>query len=237
MNRLRPELLADRQGFLYFNVERRDMYDRILVPTDGTEQPSVVSQSLNAAELADAEVHVLYVVDEKALDYQPSESSREETRNTRREEGEEATADIAEKVESRGLEVVTAIEEGSPAETIVRYADDEEIDMIVMGTHGRSGVDRYVLGSVTEQVIRKSEVPVLTVNIARQRRAVRDDETAVERAKQVLADEGYAVAEVPEAPYRESNTWLVRTVTEDGDTFNVHIDAASGEARLARIGK
>jgi Asp-tRNA(Asn)/Glu-tRNA(Gln) amidotransferase A subunit family amidase len=90
---------------------------------------------------------------------------------------------------------------------------------------------------VTEQVVRRSEIPVLTVNIARQRRAVRDDEAAVERAEQVLAEEGHEVAEVPEDPYRESNTWLVRTETADGETFNVHIDAASGEARLARIGK
>jgi nucleotide-binding universal stress UspA family protein len=222
---------------LYFSVERRDMYDGILVPTDGSEQPSVVEQALNVADLADATVHVIYVVDEKALDYQPSESGREKTRSARREEGEEATADIAAAAENRGLEVVTAIEEGSPAGTIVGYAEDEAIDMVVMGTHGRSGVDRYVLGSVTEQVVRRSEVPVLTVNIARQRRAVRDDETAIERAEQVLADEGYEVAEIPEDPYRESNTWLVRTETADGDTFNVHIDAASGEARLARIGK
>jgi nucleotide-binding universal stress UspA family protein len=213
------------------------MYDRILVPTDGSDQPSVVEQALNVAELADAEVHVLYVVDEKAIEFQPSESGREETRNARREEGEEATADIAERAESRGVEAVTAIEEGSPAEIIVKYADDEGMDITVMGTHGRSGVDRYVLGSVTEQVVRRSEIPVLTVNIARQRRAVRDDEAAVERAEQVLAEEGHEVAEVPEDPYRESNTWLVRTETADGETFNVHIDAASGEARLARIGK
>jgi nucleotide-binding universal stress UspA family protein len=213
------------------------MYDRILVPTDGSDQPSVVEQALNVAELADAEVHVLYVVDEKALDYQPSESGREETRSARREEGEKAIADITEQAEARDLEVVTAIEEGSPAETIVGYAEDEAVDMVVMGTHGRSGVDRYVLGSVTEQVVRKSEVPVLTVNIARQRRAVRDDEAAIERAEQVLADEGHEVAEIPEDPYRERNTWLVRVETADGETYNVHIDAASGGTRLARIGK
>jgi len=213
------------------------MYDRILVPTDGSDQPSVVEQALNVAELADAEVHVLYVVDEKALDYQPSESGREETRSARREEGEKAIADITEQAEARDLEVVTAIEEGSPAETIVGYAEDEAVDMVVMGTHGRSGVDRYVLGSVTEQVVRRSEVPVLTVNIARQRRAVRDDEAAIERAEQVLADEGHEVAEIPEDPYRERNTWLVRVETADGETYNVHIDAASGGTRLARIGK
>ncbi|WP_135853575.1 universal stress protein [Halorussus salinus] len=212
------------------------MYDRILVPTDGSEQHAVVTQAMNLAELADATVHALYVVDERALDYQPSESGREETRDARREEGEEATRHVAEAGEDRGVEVVTAIEEGKPAETIVEYADDEDVDVVVMGTHGRSGVDRYVLGSVTEQVVRTSEVPVLTVNLARQRRAVRDGETAVERARQVLADEGHEVADVPEDPYRESNTWLVRVETEDGQTFNVHIDAESGEARLARIG-
>ncbi|UPV75386.1 universal stress protein [Halorussus limi] len=211
------------------------MYDRILVPTDGSEQHPVVTQAMNVAELADATVHALYVVDERALDYQPSESGRQETRDARREEGEEATQHIADAGANRGVEVVTAIREGTPATTIVEYAADEDVDMVVMGTHGRSGVDRYVLGSVTEQVVRTSDVPVLTVNLARQRRAVRDDETAIERAKQVLADEGHDIADVPEDPYRESNTWIVRVETADGDTFNVHIDSASGEARLARI--
>jgi nucleotide-binding universal stress UspA family protein len=213
------------------------MYDRILVPTDGTEQAGVTTHALNVAELCDATVHALYVVDEKALNYQPSESGREETRRARLEEGEDATRRIAEKADERGVEVVTAIEEGTPAEVVVEYAAGNDADMIVMGTHGRSGVDRYVLGSVTEQVVRTSEVPVLTVNLAKQRRAVRDDETAVERAEAVLADEGHRVAEIPEDPYRESNTWIVRAVTEDGATFNVHIDASSGEARVARIGR
>lgn len=211
------------------------MYDRILVPTNGSDQQAVVSHALNLAELADATVHALYVVDEKALNYQPSESGRKETRSVRQEEGEQATRSIAQAGGERGIEVVTAIEEGSPAETIVGYADEEDADMVVMGTQGRSGIDRYVLGSVTEQVVRKSEVPVMTVNLARQRRAVRDDETAIERARQVLDEEGYEVAEIPEAPYRESNTWIVRAKTDDGGTFNVHIDAASGESRVAQI--
>ncbi|NEU55502.1 universal stress protein [Halorussus sp. MSC15.2] len=211
------------------------MYDRILVPTDGSEQSPVATHALNVAELCDATVHALYVVDEKALDYQPSEAGREETRAARESEGEAALASIEAAAEDRGVEVVTAIEEGTPAQTIVEYADEQDAEMVVMGTHGRSGVDRYVLGSVTEQVVRTSEVPVLTVNLTRQDRAVRDAETATERAKDVLADEGHEVLEVPEQPYRESNTWLVRAVTADGDTFNVHIDAASGESRVAQI--
>lgn len=211
------------------------MYDRIVVPTDGSEQSAVVENALDVAELAGATIHALYVVDERALDYQPSESGREETRDARREEGEEATDRIVQRAGERGVEAVAAIRQGKPAKTIVRYADEEDADLIVMGTHGRSGVDRYVLGSVTEQVVRTSEVPVMTVNLARQRRAVRDDETAIERAREALESEGHELADVPEDPYRESNTWLVRAVAEDGTTFNVHIDAASGEARLARI--
>lgn len=211
------------------------MYDRILVPTDGSNQPTVVSQALNVANLCDATVHALYVVDAKALAYQPSESDRERVQNARKQEGEEATGRIREQGEELGVEVVTAIEEGSPADTITNYAEANDVDMIVMGTHGRSGVDRYVLGSVTEQVIRTSEAPVLTVNLEMQHHAVRDEEAAVERATQALRDEGHEVAELPEKPYREVNTWVVRAVTEDGETFNVHVDAASSEARLARI--
>lgn len=212
------------------------MYDPILVPTDGSEQRPVVEHALNLAELCDATVHALYVIDEKALNYQPSAEGREETRRARREEGETATGRIAERGDRRGVEVVAAVEEGSPTEVIGEYADEHGAEMIVMGTQGRSGVDRYVVGSVTEEVVRASDVPVVTVNLARQGRAVRDDEDAIERAEAVLAEEGHRVAEVPEEPYRESNTWLVRAVTDDGATFNVHIDAASGEARVARIG-
>src|SRR5690349_18496218 len=53
--------------------------------------------------------------------------------------------------------------EGSPAHEIVKYASDVEADLIVMGTHGRSGFDRLTLGSVTEKVLRKAPCPVLTL--------------------------------------------------------------------------
>ena len=53
---------------------------------------------------------------------------------------------------------------GSPAEEIVKYADDHQIDLIVLGTHGRNGVARLLLGSVAESVVRKARCPVLTVH-------------------------------------------------------------------------
>jgi nucleotide-binding universal stress UspA family protein len=52
---------------------------------------------------------------------------------------------------------------GGAYETILQYVDDEDIDVVVMGTHGRRGLDRALLGSVTERIVRTSDVPVLTV--------------------------------------------------------------------------
>lgn len=66
-------------------------------------------------------------------------------------------------VEGRGLDLETAIEVGRPARVIVDYADDHGVDHVVMGSHGRSGVARVLLGSVAETVVRRSPVPVTVV--------------------------------------------------------------------------
>jgi nucleotide-binding universal stress UspA family protein len=55
---------------------------------------------------------------------------------------------------------------GDPYEEIIDYAETEGVDMIVMGTHGRSGLDRFLLGSVTEKVVRTADAPVLTVRLS-----------------------------------------------------------------------
>jgi nucleotide-binding universal stress UspA family protein len=82
-----------------------------------------------------------------------------------RDEGESAVADIRQLAEGAGLPVETTVLEGSPSREIVRYAEEQDCDLIVMGTHGRGGIDRLLLGSVAERVVRASEVPVLTVRV------------------------------------------------------------------------
>ena len=62
-----------------------------------------------------------------------------------------------------GVETRTAVLGGTPHEVILDYADDHDVDLVVMGTHGRTGIDRYLLGSVTEKVVRLADTPVLTV--------------------------------------------------------------------------
>jgi nucleotide-binding universal stress UspA family protein len=62
-------------------------------------------------------------------------------------------------------QVERIVTEGSPAKTIVEHAVETDCDLILMGTHGRGGIDRLLLGSVAERVVRSSRVPVLTVRV------------------------------------------------------------------------
>ncbi|MFC7154221.1 universal stress protein [Halomarina halobia] len=148
------------------------MYDTILVPTDGSNGARVaVEEAFDLAEIHDATVHVLYVVElVYTYDFDPGRLLEQ-----LRAQGERSTREIADAGEERGLDVVTAVERGTPHEVIVNYADEHGVDLVVMGTHGRRGVRRALLGSVTERVLRTADVSVLVT-----RRA--DDEAAVDAA-------------------------------------------------------
>ncbi|SDJ43595.1 universal stress protein [Natronorubrum texcoconense] len=145
------------------------MYDQILVPTDGSKPAAAaVEEGIELARQNDAAIHALYVVEPIPLGQfsagsGPASSEWGDVVEEQRTEGDAATTDVADRASEYDLVVVQAIEHGKPHVQILEYVDEHDIDAIVMGTHGRAGVDRLVLGSVTEKVVRKSEVPVLTV--------------------------------------------------------------------------
>lgn len=142
------------------------MYNRILVPTDGSEEGEhAVAHALDLAEAHGAAVHTLYVVNTASYAGLPMESSWEGVDELLRADAEAALEAVEEMATDRSIEIETAISEGSPSRQIVRYAESEGCDLIVMGTHGRGGLDRLLLGSVTEKVVRSSSVPVLTVSL------------------------------------------------------------------------
>lgn len=147
------------------------MYDDILVPTDGSKGTNrAVDHALDIADKYDATVHALYVVNTSAYSTLPSDSNWESITAALEDEGKKATQEIARRLGDSDVEVEKEVAEGVPHKRILGYADENGVDMIVMGTHGKTGLDRLLLGSVTEKVIRASEVPVLTV------RMVEDDE-------------------------------------------------------------
>ena len=142
------------------------MYDDILVPTDGSEGTNkAVEHALDIAKKYDATAHVVYVVNTSAYSTLPADSNWESITAALEDEGKQATGEIVEEMQDVGVNAVPSVEEGIPHKTILEYADDNDIDLIVMGTHGKSGLDRLLLGSVTEKVVRASKVPVLTVRM------------------------------------------------------------------------
>lgn len=137
------------------------MYDRILVPTDGGETvDAALDAALDLADRYDATVHLLFVADTTRHSLA---STKGGVTDVLEREGESVVEEAAARVRDRGLEVVTDVRQGRPATAIVEYAEDRNVDLVVMPTHGRTGVARLVLGSVTERVVRQSEIPVLTM--------------------------------------------------------------------------
>lgn len=140
------------------------MYEDILVPTDGSPgMDDVIEHAQSLAEVHDGTIHGLYVVETASLAELPIETSWDGLQASLRQEGENALDEIDNKVTE--VPVETAMRQGSPAKDIVEYADEEGCDVIIMGTHGRSGVDRLLLGSVAERVVRSADTPVLTISV------------------------------------------------------------------------
>lgn len=122
----------------------------------------VTTHALALAELCNATVHVLYVVDEAAYATVPPDT-RQQVRDALAEDGADTTKVIAERALDRGLTAHREVRWGDPAVAIVAYAVENDVALVVMGTRGKTGFERYLLGSVAEKVVRVSPVPVLTI--------------------------------------------------------------------------
>lgn len=141
------------------------MYDRILVPTDGSpSMHPVVDHALELAAVHDATVHGLYVIDTGSFATLPVETTWEGVTEMLSEEGKRALSELEEWAGDTRIE--TALRDGNPSAEIVDYAETEGCDTVVMGTHGRGGIDRLLLGSVAERVVRSSPIPVVTVPVS-----------------------------------------------------------------------
>lgn len=140
------------------------MYDHILVPTDGSEEArEAADYAIELASHFDATVHALYIVEPATITL-PSEAMRhEEVRDEYRAWGEEVTTDVVDRAAEHGLDGVKTVSEGPPHEEINRYAAENGVDLVVMGTAGQTGLRERLLGSVTEKTARVSDVPILIV--------------------------------------------------------------------------
>ncbi len=149
-----------------FTVSRQ-MYDDILIPTDGSDTiPETLAHGLPIAADNDATVHSLYVVDSRVTAAAGDQTSTDLERSLE-DEGREAVAAVEERAAAEGLETVGEVRQGTPAKTILEYADEEGIDLIVIGTRGKSPREKVTsLGSVSERVVDNASIPVFVVRNA-----------------------------------------------------------------------
>jgi len=141
------------------------MYDAILVPTDGSEGANAaVEHAIDMAGTYGATLHALYVVDVRMSPISTG-MDREEIIKLLDQAGERPTAPVLDRAEDADVPTIEAIRVGVPYEVIREYVEDHDIDLVVMGTHGRTGLGHTLLGSTTERVVRTVDVPVLTVHL------------------------------------------------------------------------
>ena len=125
-----------------------------------------VEEAVQLAENCEAKIHVLYVVETGVETYHYSVNGlMSETKSSRKlkEIGEKAIKSASDKLEEENIKYEKSIASGKPFQKINSFTGQNEIDVIVMSTHGRTGLDRMLIGSVTEKVIRTSNIPVLAV--------------------------------------------------------------------------
>jgi len=143
------------------------MYEKILFPTNGGVASERASESaVETAAAHGATLHILYVVDEKVYGaYSGDEYVHEEEglEAGLRQIGEETVEEVADEARSAGVEVVTEVRHGVPNEEILDYINDNNPDLVIMGTKERPGEYRQMLGSVTERVLRTTSTPVTVV--------------------------------------------------------------------------
>lgn len=140
------------------------MVKEILIATDGSQYTkNAIDYGIDLAKNLDAKLHAIYVVDTAAFASIPMDAAWESMYELLRQEGDEATKYVADKAKAEGIEVERNTIEGHPADEIIKYAEKNSISLIIMGTLGKSGLDRFLLGSVAEKVVRTSKIPVLVV--------------------------------------------------------------------------
>jgi nucleotide-binding universal stress UspA family protein len=140
------------------------MFERILVPTDGSKAARRAAEhAIELANASDATVHAMYVMDMGDADFVATPDDIAETRRRMEKKGTEYTDEIAEMAGERGVECVTVVKSGIPEDEILEYVRDNDVDLVSMGKRGRSDPDKLLIGSTTQRVLARAEIPVHTM--------------------------------------------------------------------------
>lgn len=137
------------------------MDHRVLVPFDGSD-PAREALELALDRFSDGEIIALHVID-LGTSTQGLTGGADDAEERAREDAEERLEEARTRAEERGTSIRTAIEQGTPERAIAEYAEENDVDHVVIGSHSRSGVSRILLGSVAEDVVKRAPVSVTVV--------------------------------------------------------------------------
>lgn len=144
--------------------EQREAYEIVLVPTDGSRAARrAAEQAIALASECDGTVHALYVLDKGGADFLDSSNDIGDIWGRLEEMGEGFVTAIEGRAIEAGVRCAIEVRTGTPEEEIVEYARENDVDLVVMGKHGRSDPDKPMLGSTTRCVLGRSDVPVRSV--------------------------------------------------------------------------
>ncbi|MDD1775331.1 MAG: universal stress protein [Methanobacterium sp.] len=147
------------------------MFKKILLPINNSGSAERAGQyAIASAGFEGADIIVLNVVDTNYLNSIAQSDLREKLDQSFREEGKEAVERYEKKIEDeqcagncKNIKLITLIKEGKPEDVIIKTAIEEDVDEIIMGKSGKEKLERFIVGSTTERVVRGAEIPVIVV--------------------------------------------------------------------------
>ena len=140
------------------------MYKKILVPTDGSEFAKKSQRhALFLAKVSGAEIVAVSVTENNFVNGLPLDDEIYQLNQVLNERSEENLKEF-DKLNEDDIKITHIIREGSPARVILEVANEEQVDLIVMGSSGKSGFDRFIMGSVADKVVNSAKCAVLVVH-------------------------------------------------------------------------
>jgi len=140
------------------------MYKKILVPTDGSEfAKKAQKHALFLAKVTGAEIVAVSVTENNFVNGLPLDDEVYQLNQVLKERSEENLKEF-DKLNEDDLKITHIVKEGSPAKCILEVANEEDVDLIVMGSSGKSGFDRFIMGSVADKVVNSAKCAVLVIH-------------------------------------------------------------------------
>ena len=137
-------------------------FQKIMIATDGSDCSMLAAgKGIELARLSGGKVYAVYVVSTNYLSSVGVDFYWGEIYEAFQKDGENAVNNIKEMGERVGVNVEPIVLDGHPADELIRYAEEEEMDIVIMGTIGKTGLNKLLLGSVTGSLVRHSRVPVM----------------------------------------------------------------------------